>query len=121
MGSEDRILEIFSSSNVKLNTNGMQSRNCLMLWNQKLLMQFLFSVHCFEKAFFVLILLIIMIMMILCVFVFQVPPVEQAAPIGSPLAFPGPIMLSPTSMPPGGAPFIHTEFDRTKLPPGKTF
>lgn len=57
MGSEDRILEIFSSSNVKLNTNGMQSRNCLMLWNQKLLMQFLFSVHCFEKAFFVLILL----------------------------------------------------------------
>lgn len=57
MGSEVRILEICYSSNVKLNTNGMQSRNCLMLWNQKLLMQFLFSVHCFEKAFFVLILL----------------------------------------------------------------
>nr|XP_046245606.1 SR-related and CTD-associated factor 4-like isoform X2 [Scatophagus argus] len=48
----------------------------------------------------------------------QVLPAEQAAPIGSPLAFPGPIMLSPTSMPPGGAPFIHTEFERTKLAPG---
>lgn len=57
----------------------------------------------------------------LCFFVFQVPPVEQAAPIGSPLAFPGPIMLSPTSMPPGGAPFIPPEFDHTKLAPGETF
>ncbi|XP_051255420.1 SR-related and CTD-associated factor 4 isoform X2 [Dicentrarchus labrax] len=48
----------------------------------------------------------------------QVPQVEQAAPIGSPPAFPGPIMLSPTSMPPGGAPFMPAEFDRTKLVPG---
>lgn len=47
----------------------------------------------------------------------QVPPVQQAAPIGSPPAFPGPIMLSPTSMPPGGAPFIPTEFDLAKLAP----
>ncbi|KAM8769352.1 SR-related and CTD-associated factor 4-like [Acanthopagrus schlegelii] len=47
----------------------------------------------------------------------QVPSVEQAVPIGSPLAFPGPIMLSPTSMPPGGAPFIPPEFDHTKLAP----
>ncbi|XP_034405159.1 SR-related and CTD-associated factor 4-like isoform X2 [Cyclopterus lumpus] len=48
----------------------------------------------------------------------QVPPVQQAAPIGSPPAFPGPILLSPTSMPPGGAPFISTEFDLLKLAPG---
>ncbi|XP_054452115.1 SR-related and CTD-associated factor 4-like isoform X2 [Anoplopoma fimbria] len=48
----------------------------------------------------------------------QVPPVQQAAPIGSPPAFPGPILLSPTSMPPVGAPFISTEFDLTKLAPG---
>ncbi|KAM9359460.1 SR-related and CTD-associated factor 4-like [Symphorus nematophorus] len=48
----------------------------------------------------------------------QVPPVEQAAPIGSPLAFPGPIMLSPTSMPPAGAPFIPQEFDPNKLASG---
>ncbi|XP_031719461.1 SR-related and CTD-associated factor 4-like [Anarrhichthys ocellatus] len=47
----------------------------------------------------------------------QVPPVQQAAPMGSPPAFPGPILLSPTSMPPGGAPFISTEFDPTKLAP----
>ncbi|XP_070826866.1 SR-related and CTD-associated factor 4-like [Chaetodon trifascialis] len=47
----------------------------------------------------------------------QVPPVEQAAPIGSPLAFPGPIMLSPTSMPPGGAAFISAEFDHVNLAP----
>ncbi|XP_059187251.1 SR-related and CTD-associated factor 4-like [Centropristis striata] len=47
----------------------------------------------------------------------QVPPVQQAAPIGSPPAFPGPIMLSPTPMAPGGAPFIPTEFDPTKLAP----
>ncbi|XP_029301921.1 splicing factor, arginine/serine-rich 15-like [Cottoperca gobio] len=46
----------------------------------------------------------------------QLPPVQQAAPIGSPPAFPGPIMLSPTSRPPVGAPF--TEFDRTKMAPG---
>ncbi|XP_047449510.1 SR-related and CTD-associated factor 4-like [Mugil cephalus] len=40
----------------------------------------------------------------------QVPPVQQAEPLGSPPSFPGPIMLSPTSMPPGGAPFIPAEF-----------
>ncbi|KAI3354091.1 hypothetical protein L3Q82_018640 [Scortum barcoo] len=48
----------------------------------------------------------------------QAPPVEQAAPIRSPPAFPGAIMMSPTSMPPVGAPFIPTEFDPTKLTPG---
>lgn len=47
----------------------------------------------------------------------QLPPVQQAAPIGSPPAFPSPIMLSPTSMPAGGAPFIPAEFDLTKLSP----
>ncbi|XP_033969164.1 SR-related and CTD-associated factor 4-like [Trematomus bernacchii] len=46
----------------------------------------------------------------------QVPPVLQAAPITSPPAFPGPIMLSPTG-PPVGAPFIPAEFDPTKLAP----
>ncbi|KAF3847467.1 hypothetical protein F7725_020495 [Dissostichus mawsoni] len=46
----------------------------------------------------------------------QVPQVLQAAPITSPPAFPGPIMLSPTG-PPVGAPFIPTEFDPTKLAP----
>ncbi|XP_022604696.1 splicing factor, arginine/serine-rich 15-like isoform X2 [Seriola dumerili] len=48
----------------------------------------------------------------------QVPAVQQAAPIRSPPAFPGPIMLSPTAMPPGGAPFIPPEFDPSKLAPG---
>ncbi|XP_034721514.1 SR-related and CTD-associated factor 4-like isoform X2 [Etheostoma cragini] len=48
----------------------------------------------------------------------QVPLVQQAVPIRSPAAFPGPIMLSPTSMPPGGAPFLPTEFGPTKLAPG---
>ncbi|XP_071352742.1 SR-related and CTD-associated factor 4-like isoform X1 [Trachinotus anak] len=48
----------------------------------------------------------------------QVPQVQQAAPIGSPPAFPGPIMLSPTAMPPGGAPFIPAEFDPSKLAAG---
>lgn len=52
--------------------------------------------------------------MALCVSVFQVPLVEQAAPIGSPLAFPGSIMMS-SSIPPVGAPF-----ERTQLAPGKT-
>ncbi|XP_074535894.1 SR-related and CTD-associated factor 4-like [Halichoeres trimaculatus] len=47
----------------------------------------------------------------------QVPPVEQTAPIGSPPAFPAPIMLSPTGMAPGAAPFIPPEFDPTKLTP----
>ncbi|CAK6968907.1 SR-related and CTD-associated factor 4-like [Scomber scombrus] len=47
----------------------------------------------------------------------QVPPVQQAAPMGSPPAFSGPIMLSPTSIPPGGAPFIPTELNPTQLAP----
>ncbi|XP_042269320.1 SR-related and CTD-associated factor 4-like [Thunnus maccoyii] len=47
----------------------------------------------------------------------QVPSVQQAAPMGSPPAFPGPIMLSPTSIPPGGAPFIPTELNPTNLAP----
>ncbi|XP_030008062.1 SR-related and CTD-associated factor 4-like [Sphaeramia orbicularis] len=47
----------------------------------------------------------------------QVPPVQQSAPMGSPPAFPGPIMLSPTPITPGGAPFIPKEFDPTKLAP----
>nr|XP_020501950.1 LOW QUALITY PROTEIN: splicing factor, arginine/serine-rich 15-like [Labrus bergylta] len=46
----------------------------------------------------------------------QVPPVEQTEPIRSPPAFPASIMLSPTAMPPGGAPFIPSEFDLAKLP-----
>ncbi|XP_026227947.1 SR-related and CTD-associated factor 4-like [Anabas testudineus] len=45
----------------------------------------------------------------------QVPPAQTAAAIGSPPAFPSSIMLSPTAMPPGGAPFMPTEFDPTKL------
>lgn len=57
--------------------------------------------------------------MILCISVFQAQPVEQAAPIGSPLAFPGPIIISPVSMPPAGATFIHQEIERTALAPGK--
>ncbi|GAA6232728.1 splicing factor, arginine/serine-rich 15-like isoform X1 [Lates japonicus] len=48
----------------------------------------------------------------------QMPLVQQAAPIGSPPAFPGSIMLSPTAMPPGGASFIPAEFDPTKLAQG---
>ncbi|XP_029923748.1 SR-related and CTD-associated factor 4-like isoform X2 [Myripristis murdjan] len=49
----------------------------------------------------------------------QVPPVQQAAPMGGGLpGFPSPIMLSPTSMPPRGAHFIPTGFDPTKFPPG---
>ncbi|KAG7243056.1 hypothetical protein INR49_016431 [Caranx melampygus] len=47
----------------------------------------------------------------------MVPSVQQAAPIGSPPAFPGPIMLSPTAMTPAGAPFIPPEFDLLKLAP----
>ncbi|XP_056296506.1 SR-related and CTD-associated factor 4-like isoform X2 [Pseudoliparis swirei] len=47
----------------------------------------------------------------------QVPPVQQAAPIGSPPALPRPILLSPTSMAPGGSSFFSTEFDLLKLAP----
>lgn len=45
----------------------------------------------------------------------QMAQLEQTSPMRSPLAFPGPILLSPTSMAPGGAPFIPPEFDHTKL------
>ncbi|XP_054884183.1 SR-related and CTD-associated factor 4-like isoform X1 [Poeciliopsis prolifica] len=41
----------------------------------------------------------------------QMPAVPQCEPIGSPPAFPAPIILSPTSLPPRGGPFLHTEFD----------
>ncbi|XP_067363157.1 SR-related and CTD-associated factor 4-like isoform X2 [Channa argus] len=41
----------------------------------------------------------------------QMSPAQQAAPLGSPPAFPSPIMLSPTAMPAGGAAFISAEFD----------
>ncbi|XP_069017485.1 SR-related and CTD-associated factor 4-like [Embiotoca jacksoni] len=44
----------------------------------------------------------------------QIPPVQHTEPMGSPPAFPSPIMLSPTSVPPGGAPFIPPEFDPAK-------
>lgn len=72
---------------------------------------FFLSLHCFKKTFFCRFYLI---MMTPFVFVFQVPLVDQAVPIGSPLAFPGSIMMSSTSVPPGGAPF-----ERTQLAPGK--
>uniref|UniRef100_UPI0037E6F831 SR-related and CTD-associated factor 4-like n=1 Tax=Semicossyphus pulcher TaxID=241346 RepID=UPI0037E6F831 len=49
----------------------------------------------------------------------QVPPVEQTATIRSPPAFPSPVMLSPPAMPPGGAPFIPTDFDPSKLAPAE--
>ncbi|KAM4742306.1 SR-related and CTD-associated factor 4-like [Anableps anableps] len=45
----------------------------------------------------------------------QMPAIPQCDPIGSPSAFPAPIMLSPTSLPPRGAPFLHTEFDTAHL------
>ncbi|KAF7665316.1 hypothetical protein LDENG_00147840 [Lucifuga dentata] len=48
----------------------------------------------------------------------QMPPGQQAAPMGSPPAFPGSIMLSPTSRLPAGSPFIPTHFDPSKLPAG---
>ncbi|XP_029026499.1 SR-related and CTD-associated factor 4-like [Betta splendens] len=50
----------------------------------------------------------------------QVPPLstQQAPPIGSPPAFPGSLMLSPTGMPPGAAPFIPAEFDPAQLAAG---
>ncbi|KAK5620722.1 hypothetical protein CRENBAI_019779 [Crenichthys baileyi] len=41
----------------------------------------------------------------------QMPKVSQYEPIGSPPGFSAPIMLSPTSLPLGGAPFLPTEFD----------
>ncbi|XP_019944168.1 SR-related and CTD-associated factor 4-like isoform X2 [Paralichthys olivaceus] len=48
----------------------------------------------------------------------QAPAVQQVAPIRSPPAFPAPIMLSPTAMPPGGASFLPSEFDPKNLAPG---
>ncbi|KAM9853089.1 SR-related and CTD-associated factor 4-like [Aulostomus maculatus] len=48
----------------------------------------------------------------------QVPPVQQAASMGSPHAFPGPIMLSPTSIPPGAAAFMPTELSPVNMAPG---
>ncbi|XP_017271933.1 SR-related and CTD-associated factor 4-like [Kryptolebias marmoratus] len=45
----------------------------------------------------------------------QIPTVQQADPIGSPPGFPSPIMLSPTSMTPVGAPFIPAEFAAANL------
>ncbi|XP_053279094.1 SR-related and CTD-associated factor 4 [Pleuronectes platessa] len=47
----------------------------------------------------------------------QAPAVQQVAPMRSLPAFPAPIMLSPTGMPPGGAPFIPAEFDHKHLAP----
>ncbi|XP_076002217.1 SR-related and CTD-associated factor 4-like isoform X2 [Genypterus blacodes] len=46
----------------------------------------------------------------------QVPPVQQAVPMGSPPAFPGPIMLSPASIHAGGPPYAPSGFNPTKLP-----
>uniref|UniRef100_A0A087XBN5 SR-related CTD-associated factor 4b n=1 Tax=Poecilia formosa TaxID=48698 RepID=A0A087XBN5_POEFO len=54
-------------------------------------------------------------------FVFQMPTVPQCEPIGSPPAFPGPIMLSPASLPPSGAPFLHAEFDAAHQVGGKLY
>ncbi|KAM9318210.1 SR-related and CTD-associated factor 4-like isoform 2-T2 [Pholidichthys leucotaenia] len=48
----------------------------------------------------------------------QLPPVQQTEAIGSPPAFPGPIMLSPPSMPPSIVPFMPPEFDPAKLAAG---
>lgn len=45
----------------------------------------------------------------------QMPTGQQCEPIGSPPSFPLPNMLSPASLPPGGAPFLHTEFDAAHL------
>lgn len=57
--------------------------------------------------------------MALCLFVFQVPPVQHTDHVGSPPGFAVPIMLSPTAMPPPGAPFISTDFDPANLTAGK--
>lgn len=57
---------------------------------------------------------------ILCVYVFQVPPVQQKGSIGGLPGFPRPIVQPLTSIPPGGPPFIPTGFNPTNMPPGKT-
>ncbi|CAN9511011.1 unnamed protein product [Ophioblennius macclurei] len=52
----------------------------------------------------------------------QVPPLQQTEGVGNPPpSFPSPILMSPTSMPPGGAPFIRPEFDPAKLAAGVKF
>ncbi|KAM6946088.1 SR-related and CTD-associated factor 4-like [Aplochiton taeniatus] len=50
----------------------------------------------------------------------QVAPAHQAGSIGGHPGFPGPPVLSPTSMPPGGPPrpFMPAGFDPTKMSPG---
>ncbi|KAM4628162.1 SR-related and CTD-associated factor 4-like [Polymixia lowei] len=48
----------------------------------------------------------------------QMPPIQHPASIGGLPGFPGPIVLSPTSIPPGGPHFIPTGFDPAKLPQG---
>ncbi|XP_012735036.2 SR-related and CTD-associated factor 4 [Fundulus heteroclitus] len=45
----------------------------------------------------------------------QMPAVPQCEPIGSPPSFPAPIMLSPTSLPTGGAQFLPSDFDPAHL------
>lgn len=45
------------------------------------------------------------ITVLFCVFVFQVPPVDLAAPIRSPPGFHSPVMMSPSSLHPG----VHPE------------
>ncbi|KAF6724960.1 Splicing factor, arginine/serine-rich 15 [Oryzias melastigma] len=45
----------------------------------------------------------------------QMPIIQQTEALGSPSAFPGPIMLSPTSLPAGGAPFMPAKFDPASL------
>ncbi|XP_038150282.1 SR-related and CTD-associated factor 4-like isoform X1 [Cyprinodon tularosa] len=45
----------------------------------------------------------------------QMQTVPQCEPIGSPPSFPAPNMLSPTSLPLGGAPFLPSEFDPAHL------
>ncbi|KAM9733558.1 SR-related and CTD-associated factor 4-like isoform 2-T2 [Menidia menidia] len=48
----------------------------------------------------------------------QVPTLQQSDPIGSPHAYPSPIILSPTSMAPAGPHFMPAEFDPANLAAG---
>jgi len=99
------------------------SISCFMLWNQNMILIMLcyrnMCRRCLPPESFTARFNVILTRMPLCFFVFQVPPVQQAAPIGSPPALPRPILLSPTSMAPGGSSFFSTEFDLLKLAPGK--